>query len=218
MAQITVAVCTLGRVTIEHELTILSQTWPLGHAREYAVMKGYTIQDARNLAVRDAEMHGSDFLTFYDDDMLPRSADALMRLLNAIVQNPKIDVLGAVYPRRTEVPEPVVERKQGEGAFWGWEDGRLHRVWMVGTGFTIYRMKALDRIKDVPVDQLKAADSEDPVDCRRIFEITTTTDDFAFAVSARKSGIKQYVHGGVLCDQIALNGQRWRVEDARVKV
>lgn len=217
MSKVTIATCTMGRITIEHELGIMAQAWPLGHGREYAVMKGYSIQDARNLAVRDAEMHESDLLMFYDDDMIPHSPDAVMTLINAIVQNDDIDVIGAVYPRRTEIPEPVVEKEQMTGAFWGWEDGEIHKVWMVGTGFTLYRMSAFDKL-DVPTDKIKAADSEEPVDCRRIFEISTTTDDFHFAALAQDAGINQYVHGGVMCDQIGLDGKRWKVSDARVKV
>lgn len=217
MAQISIATCTLGIIRIEHELDMLAQVWPLGHGREYVVLKGYTIQNARNLAVRDAVEHGSDYVLFYDDDMLPRAPDAMMKLISTITQNPEMDVLAAVYPRRTPLPEPVVEKAQGDGTFWGWQDGEIHRCWMVGTGFTIYRIKAFDKL-DVPVELVKAADSSEPVECRRVFEINTGTDDYHFAILAKEAGITQYVHGGIICEQIGLDGKRWRVEDALIKV
>jgi hypothetical protein len=217
LARISVAICTLGKIRIEHELGLLAQTWPLGHQREITVLKKYSIQNARNLAVYDAQKSKADFLLFYDDDMVPRSSDALMTLINTIDQNPKIDVLGAVYPRRTAIPEPVVAKTQGGGAFWDWEDGKIHKVWMVGTGFTIYRLSSLKKLI-VPKDRVNIGDGH-RVRCPRYFEINHSTDDFNFAALVAPIGLRQYVHGGVIVDQIGFeDGHRFMVEDARVRV
>ena len=212
-----VAICTIGKIRIEHELAMLAQNWPLGHGRGFSAPRGYGIQDARNIAVKDAETQGADAIMFYDDDMIPTSPNALMKLITAMDQNPEMDVIAGVYPRRTDVPEPVVEKESGQGAFWGWEDGEIHQVWMVGTGFTLYRMSAFDKL-DVPTDKIQPVEYEEAVECRRIFEIDTGTDDFHFAMAAQKVGIKQYVHGGVICHQIGLDGETWKVSDARVRV
>ena len=214
---VVIATCTKGVIRIEHELAMIAQAWPLGHGRGFSAPRGFGIQDARNVAVKDAEAQGADALLFYDDDMIPTTPNALMKLITAMDQRPEIDVIAGVYPRRTYVPEPVCEKEPSMGAFWGWEDGEIHQCWMVGTGFTLYRMSAFDKM-DVPTDLIKPVEYDEAVECRRIFEIGTGTDDFHFAIEAEKVGIKQYVHGGVIAHQIGLDGETWKVEDARVRL
>jgi hypothetical protein len=193
----------------------------MGHEKEITISKGYDIEDSRNIVFQGALDDGSDYVFFYDDDMIPLRTDALYSLCNVITQNPEMDVLGAVYPRRTSVPEPIVSKSEGAGVFWGWEDGGIHKVWMVGTGFTVYRLAKFKELV-LPTYLVRGIGdtTSEGVKCKRVFEMngTNQTDDFNFAVLASNNNINQYVHGGIVCDQIGLDEKRWQVGDARVRI
>jgi hypothetical protein len=134
---------------------------------------------------------------FWDDDMMPKERSALELLYAAMLHHPKIDVISGVYPVRRAVPDPVCMETSGAGSYWGWTDGKVHPVFMTGTGFTLIRMDAL---KDVPLPWFK--DDGD------------LSDDFFFAYLCREHNLHQYVHGGVVVDQVMLDGTVFDVTKA----
>lgn len=217
--KILMAICTKGKVTIEHEYCLMMQLWPLGHYRDFFVAKGHTIENARNLAAHRAIAQDFDVLFFYDDDILPTTVDAVQQLITVMDQNEKVEVLAGVYPRRTPIPEPVCSEVTGGGPFWGWRDGKIHECYMVGTGFTMYRVKALKRLIDeglAPEYKVKSGNIEskdvETVKVRKFFRIDTQTDDFNFSMDFGES-IRQFVHGGVVCQQVDLKtGGVWDLD------
>ncbi len=150
--------------------------------------------------------------------MIPVKTDASQRLINVLDQHPEIDVVGAVYPVRRRVPYPCVSKEEGGGPFWGWRDGKLHEVFMTGTGFMAIRIASLmERSTPEPYQYEQTT-------LGRFFKTEEdgmggiTTDDFFFAGYCRHWGLKQYILGDVLCEQIEEDGERFRVEDAEVAV
>jgi hypothetical protein len=165
-----------------------------------------TTVDARNVAMALARERESEYLVFYDDDMLPRDTDAVVRLVSTMERYRDIDVLGGVYPRRRSVPDPLVFKEEDGGVWWGWEDGQVHEVYMTGTGFMCLRMERFG----FPTEVYELRDSMIP----RFFDRTADrTDDFYFADLCKQNGRKQFVHGGVICDQMNLDGTRYSIED-----
>ena len=212
-----IAVCTLGAVRAEWAVGLASMHQSTGRVQQLSLIKNMKIADARNFAVNLACAIDAEYLLFWDDDMIPRLTDASKRLITTLDQHPEIDVIGAVYPMRRAVSEPcVVEQKNG-GCYWGWRDGKVHEVYMTGTGFMAIRVSALKATVPEPYTLSGAP-------LGRFFQIEDdgmggqTTDDFWFAGYCRHWGIKQYVHGGVICDQIQDSGEMVRIEDAEVAV
>jgi len=213
------ACCTLGRIRIEHELAVLHQVFPLARTFQYRVYMGLSTEDARNWACKQAIEEDAEYLLFWDDDMIPRSPSAVASLVSAMTQAPEIDVLGGVYPmRRRDAPEPIVIKEPSEGVWWGWEDGKVHKVYMTGTGFTMIRTESLRRF-----DVEMYGERELP----RIFGRKTIqteehsghmADDEYFAELCKGAGLSWYVAGNVICDQIEMTGYIYRVEDAKVLV
>lgn len=194
---ILVAVCSLGQVRVEWAASYAGAVCPFGVMRHTVVIKGMTTVDARNQAVANARKHELDFLMFWDDDMMPKERSGLELLYAAMLHHPKIDVISGVYPVRRAVPDPVCMESSGSGPYWGWTDGKIHPVFMTGTGFTLIRMSSL---KDVPLPWFR--DDGD------------LSDDFFFAYLCREYGLHQYVHGGVIVDQVRLDGTVFDMQDA----
>ena len=196
-----IATCTLGAVRIEWSAAALAQVLPLWRMFKRGIIVGQTTVDARNMAVKQAQDEGLDYLFFWDDDVIPRDKLATQHLLAVLDADPSIDLVGGIYPRKVTM-EPIVAKDNEErsGVWWGWRDGRAEQVYMTGTGFLIIRVASLSKI---------------PVTDGRYFEVDDkTTDDFFFADWCAASKLKWYVAGNVVCDQIDLDGRRHEVEGA----
>lgn len=213
-----IAVCTLGQVRAEWAVGLASMHQSTGRVQQLSLIRNMGIADARNFAVALADSMEADYLLFWDDDMIPRLTDASKRLITTLDQHEEIDVVGAVYPMRRAVSEPCVVQVKGKGCYWGWQDGMAHPVYMTGTGFMAIRLSALRKTTPEPYQV-------EHTTLGRYFHIEEdgqgglTTDDFWFAEYCKHWDIQQYVHGGVLCDQIDREtGEMIRVEEAMVAV
>lgn len=196
-----IATCTLGPVRIEWTVAALAQTLPLWRTFKRTVIVGKTTIDARNMAVKQAQEEGFDYLLFWDDDVVPHDKLAVQHLLAVIDADDSIDLVGGIYPRKVTM-EPIVAKDNEEksGVWWGWRDGHAEQVYMTGTGFLIIRVASLAKI---------------PVTDGRYFEIDDrTTDDFFFADWCKATKLKWYAAGNVVCDQIDLDGRLHEVEKA----
>ena len=212
-----IAVCTLGTVRAEWAVGLASMHQSTGRVQQLSLIKHMGIADARNLAVHAACASDCDYLLFWDDDVIPHKTDASKRLITVLDQHPEIDVVGGVYPMRRAVSEPVVIKEKGRGVYWGWKDGQLHEVYMVGTGFMAIRLASLK--KTVP-EPYQVAQTDFTLG--KYFWIEEdglgglTTDDFWFAEYCKHWGLTQYVHGGVECNQIQDDGAIVTVAGAEV--
>lgn len=231
-----IATLSLGQVRIEHETGMLNHIYPIGRRFQRIIIMGQSVLDGRNLACQIAEDENLSFIFFWDDDIVPQLPSAFGLVMAAFDAIPDADVVGGVYPRRGLLCDPIVIKEPGSGVWWGWKEGApysCHKVYMTGTGFMGMRMSSFQKL-DVPTYEvtnfdarirMRAKGVEDvPVDesqmVRRYFDNTAEarTDDFYFADLCLKHNLNWYVAGGAICDQIDLDGTRYRVQDAEMKV
>lgn len=213
--KLAIGLCTLGVMRVETLMMYIGLSMPLGQAVAYIAAVGYGIQDARNIIWNAAEGQGWEYLMFWDDDVVPLAGAAPETLLETMDQNPEIDILGGVYPARQNIPAPIVLKEKYGKPWWGWEDGGIHKVWMTGTGFTIYRMSSIKKI-DAPTKEFQTSKGSWAI--REYFCLKDGTDDYALAIEAEKAGLSWYVHGGIVCDQIETSGHRFEVKNARQRI
>lgn len=214
-----------NHVRIEWAMGLKGMMMPMGRAVTTTVIGGHSINDARNLAFESAFAGGAEFLFMYDYDVIPRRHDALSRILAAMDLNPDVSVMGGVYPRRTRgEPEPIVIAEPGGGVSWDWEDGELHDVHFTGTGFTCFRLDDFDKIRDDLIEyKYEGAQHDGRVGpcwlyCGPTRDGVLVTDDGYLGNVCAEHKLRWVVHGGVVCDQIDLDGYIYRVEDAKPKV
>jgi len=213
--KLAVGICTLGVMRIETLVMLMSTGMPLGQAQAFIIVVGKNVQDARNTAWNVAEGQGWEYFMFWDDDVVPLKFGAVETLVETMDQNPEIDILGGVYPARQGIPSPIVLKERNGNPWWGWEDGGIHKVWMTGTGFTIYRMSSVKKLK-TPTKRLQT--TKGPWDIREYFRLQDGTDDYVLAEDAAKAGLSWYVHGGIVADQIETTGQRFEIKNARQRI
>lgn len=234
MADYAIVVCTLGKVRWEWALeNWIGSAMPIGHKRYIMGVRGMPTNDARNHAFTRACELDLDYLMFWDDDIIVRNEGAMNRLFTLMHQNPDLDIVSGVYPCRRDIPEPLVQKEDHGGVWWGWEEEitpengkphKVHTVYMTGTGFTFYRMSAMRKVELEPYEYINY--NEDgtkfkTLELRQFMRSAEAkcTDDFDLAERAKEAGLKWVVDGDVICDQIDLEtGKLWRIEDARVKV
>jgi len=213
--KLAVAVCTLGNIRVEVAVPLMMSGMPLGQAQLFIIPVGYGIQEARNLAWYRADVEGWEYFMFWDDDVAPLKGGTVETMLEAMEQNPEIDILGGVYPARQNIPSPIVLKEEHGAPWWGWEDGGIHRVWMTGTGYTMYRMASIKKL-DAPTKPFAIFGEQTPIP--QYFRLADGTDDYQLAKDAEAAGLSWYVHGGIICDQVEGNGLRFEVKNARQKI
>ena len=138
--------------------------------------------------------------------------------------DPGVSVMGAVYPRRDRaLPEPIVIGEADGGVSWDWEDGELHDVHFTGTGFTCYRLDDFDKIRDDLIEYKYEGPQHDGrvgpcwLYCGPTRDGILVTDDGYLGNVCVEHDLRWVVHGGVVCDQIDLDGHIYRVDDAKPK-
>lgn len=210
---VSVATPSLGLMRIEVAEIMVAAQYPMGMERHQYAIVGLTTSDGRNRALAEACRLGSEFLFFWDDDIVPRDRAAPTRLLHAMMDNPEMAALGGVYPRRT-MPEddPIVIAEPDGPVSWDWQDGKLHRVYMTGTGFTVFRVAALAAL-GLPEYEV------DGTTVPRLFwqgdraNLTGMTDDYYAAEILWKAGLPWYVHGQVQCIQVGKEGEPYVIRE-----
>lgn len=190
------AICTLGLTRVEWAAAFALRAPTLGGVRETVVILDRATSEARHHAVREAQRKGADILFFWDDDVIPLHRAHQAKMLAAMAEHPEIDVLGGVYPVRREVTDPIVIAVRDGLPWQGWRDGKLHKVYMVGTAYMAIRMSSF---ADVPLPWF---DDSGPM-----------SDDYSFAEVCAKYGKSIYVDGRAICDQIDLDGTRYSIEN-----
>jgi hypothetical protein len=188
------AICTLGLTRVEWAAAFAQRAFILGGGRETVIILEQSTSGARHKAVELAREKDADILFFWDDDIIPLNRNHQAGMIAAMAYNPHIDVIGGVYPLRRDVPEPIVSAAPGAPAYWGWQDGKIHKVYMVGTAFMAIR---LESFTDIPLPWFD--DSE------------LTSDDYTFAALCEQHGKSIYVDGRAVCDQIDLSGLRYNI-------
>jgi hypothetical protein len=224
--KLVVATCTLGMMRVEPMVYLSRCGTPLGQKRMQMWVIGHTTQDARNIAATYAQGKGYEYLMFWDDDVIPLPSAVMPKgfgaaevLLATMDQNPSIDILGGVYPARQVNPAPIVTVKALGEPWWGWEDGGIHKVWMTGTGFTIYRMSSLQKLTPEMVTVIvPETGAESHVLEYFVLDPMGPTDDYHLAKRAEAAGLTWYVHGGVTACQVNPDGQIFHFKDARQRI
>ena len=213
---IMVATCTLGKVRAEWALAFKGAVAPSGRTQHITLIEGFPTAHARNVACQVAEKNGYELLFFWDDDVVPRDKQAFMRIINDMAIQTGVTAISGVYPRRTETPEPIVVAERDGGVSWAWQDGKLHKTYVAGTGFMCLRVADLGKI------ELPNYEADDGNQLRMYFNSQEdpypVTDDFWLGDRLEEAGLIWMVDGGVVCDQTDIEGRVYRVEDARVEV
>src|SRR3990167_9537931 len=207
-----ISICSLtGLVRLEWAIAFRKMIIPFGREMTLSIIERQSpVSAARNLAIYEAQQRDAKYMLFWDDDLIPKMTDAFAKLVAAMDNIPEATLIGSVCPIRRDPAEPVVVKKKGEGAWYGWRDGKIHKVYTTGTAFLLIRM---DDLADIDVPEIEIdGDTVKQYFGEYLPEIgEITTDDFYLAELMAKHNKLWLVHGGVICHQIDQDKKWYRV-------
>lgn len=149
---------------------------------------GSLIYDARNKICKQALDMGSDFIMWFDSDMV-FPADTLVRMLDTLDKHPEIEVLSGLYFRRGKPFTPVLYDKleitdEGLCEFTDTMDYPDELFEIAGCGFGCVLMRT-DCLQDILLDEVGSL---------WFSPMGNVGEDCAFCIRVRKCGYR------IFCD------------------
>jgi hypothetical protein len=139
-----------GLVPIEWVMNEKSILPPLLTSIVFLVRKSVLSAQARQEMTREAVNIGCDYIFYWDDDTLipPK---AIYDMHRALEMNPDVGIITGVYTTREQMNEPILYKRHGDGAYWGFStaEGVLEDVFAAGAGCMMARVSALKEVEEV---------------------------------------------------------------------
>src|SRR6266540_1786297 len=160
--------------------------------------RGKPIDEARNWFAQKAIENKAKYMFFWDEDVLI-PAHALRELMYIAENHPKVGVIGGIYCLKSERPEPLVFKGNGNGPCWDWKVGEVFECTAIGMGCTLIRT---DIFKDIEFPWFRSVDDLSPyLDNIPSGEVWTEDLYFCRKVHDTKKW-KIVAHGQLLCPHI----------------
>jgi hypothetical protein len=139
-------------------LETMSGYWPLR----------YQVADAQNLIIKKAVELDFEWILLWEHDTIP-PPDAIVKLNNYIIDDPK-PVVSGLYYTRSRPSEPLIFKGRGTGSFRDFQFG--DKVWCDGipTGFILIHMGLLKLMWEESPEYILNKPNGQQVVVRRIFE------------------------------------------------
>lgn len=138
---------TLGLVRVEWVRARYAQAMPVNWAMAEVMPKGFLVDEAQNIIVRETLAGGYEWLLLLEDDViLPPFA---FKRINEYMTGGKYPVVSGLYFTKShDQPEPLIFRGRGNGAFHDFEIGEP--VWCDGvpTGCLLIHASVLVAMAD----------------------------------------------------------------------
>lgn len=195
-------------VPIQWALNHMRLVVPLNTSMSYLVKWGERSAKARQYMTMQALDMGCDYILYWDDDVLAPPL-SVYTLYNFMQQHPEVGLACGVYTTRNDPSEPMIYKRHGEGAYWGFQAGEgaePEEIFAAGAGFMLARASAVrDMVAANPGDAVWADEFAVTVDADRPADQNNRLmwgHDIRFCRLMAEAGHKVYVHGGVVCDHV----------------
>ena len=140
-----------GLVPIEWLLNAWQIVPPLLCSLQVMVRKSTLSAQGRNEMTYQAIKDGAKYIFYWDDDtIIPPKA--IYDLHNMMERYPDVGVISGVYTTREELPEPLIYKKHGQGAYWNFDPytpGVLEPIFGAGAGCMMARVSALKEVEQI---------------------------------------------------------------------
>jgi hypothetical protein len=191
-----VAIPTTGRsIPVDVMFAFHAMAYPMNYGHMVMQIRGQPVDVARESFAEQAIAQGCKYIFFWDEDVAcpPQSVPELIYRME---HTPDAAVCGGVYCLKTDPPQPLVFRGNGNGGVWDWKAGEFFEASGVGMGCTVVRTEVFKDLKKpwfkTEFNYEKAMDgkagveswSEDLWFCKRV----TDTNKW-----------KVYIDGSIIC-------------------
>lgn len=204
---LTIGIATRGKkVGFEWALNLAVQNYPMNVQRLIQVKKctlGYgrtngndsketSVDEGRNIIVRQAIKNKSKYIYFWDDDVAP-PPNATRLLMYDLEQDDDLGIAGGIYCSKEDPPSPLVFKGDGVGSYWNWKAGDRFECTGLGTGSMMIRTEIFEKI---PEPWFKTIDEDMPPEG---YTMVRQTDDLYFCAKVIEAGYKIMADANVLC-------------------
>jgi hypothetical protein len=185
-----------GRKNVTHEwaLGMMSQSYPLNMKIEFAPLKNRKVDEARIEIAKYALKQGARYLWFVDDDTAPPSHAARKLIIDLEMAPSNVMVAAGIYSSRDPMPEPMVFKDHGAGAFWHWKYGEVFECSGIATGCMMIKTEVFRHLPEPwfkTVDYFSDREGVEAIEDQH-------TDDVYFCEKVINAGFKILADGGVL--------------------
>ena len=205
---------TPAMVPVQWALNHMRIVTPLNTSMTYLVKWGERSAKARQHMTMQALEMNPDYILYWDDDVLVEPL-SLYTLYNFMQQTPEAGAVTGVYCTRESPTEPMIYKRHGEGAYWGFQAGpeaKPEEIFSCGAGFLLVRASVIRQvIADNPGEPVWAdefmvqLDPSTEVDPNRR---TMWGHDIRFCKLIQESGSKVFVDGRVMLGHIDIETGR----------
>jgi len=137
-----------GLIPIEWWMSAQQIVPPLLSSMSIMVRKSVLSAQARDEMTKEAIRLGCKYIFYWDDDtIIPPKA--IYDLHNMMERNPDAGIISGVYFTRENCPEPLIYKRHGQGAYWGFDPftyGNLDPIFGAGAGCMMARVDALKEV------------------------------------------------------------------------
>lgn len=193
---ILIGIPTLGRlVNLNWALALKAQNPPINFNSSMMTVYNHPVAEAREMIAEEALKNKFKYLFFLGDDVVI-PPHTLQTLIYRLESNPDIGVVGGIYCSKAAVPNPLVFRGNGGGAYWNWKVGDFFEVTGIGMDATLIRV---DILKDIPKPWFKTVEEDGYFD--NVNKVELWTEDLYFCKKVLdNTKYKIYADATVICE------------------
>lgn len=191
---IAIGIPTWGRVTLRWSRGYRHLGAPLGAMTMDITVENKPIAEARNQIMAQAIAQNCDYVFFLADDVIP-PGDALLRLLQRMLDDPTLHLATGVYWSKGFPSYPYIWRGMQRGPYLDWKAGEWFPIDFAGCDCLLVRLspeiKALGP-EWFGTEWVWEPDQPEP-------DRAHATEDFFFYTKTRRAGLRLWCDSSVQC-------------------
>lgn len=129
----------------EFAMSLLQLTNPLNTTLAFKIERSDLPAKGREIITRWALQNDAKYIFFLDDDVLFPN-NTLIQFLETAKIFPDAGIISGLYGNKTENTEPFFYKRTGEGAYWGYEQGKVEEVESCGAGCMLVNMEYVKKL------------------------------------------------------------------------
>lgn len=199
-----IGIPTLGRpVPMDWALALKSMNTPINFNVSFHLIKGESVDVARNQIAQFALDRDAKYLFFLGDDVVC-PGHTLRQLIYRMEQDTSLGCIGGVYCNKSDPPAPLVFRGNGSGSYWDWKVGEFFEVSGLGLDCNLIRVDLLKQLKD---NWFKTVDEDSYVDGKNAAE-SWTEDLYFYKRVAEETKYKIFCDASIICEHWDVYGNK----------
>lgn len=198
MTDVLIGIPSRGNVRVEWTMMLMALEMPVNLTYATKIVSGTTVEDARNVLVKEAQDLEANYIFFLDDDVLVPN-QTINRMVYVLENEREYDMLTAIVPIKSPSGEPCIFKEGYSSSYWDWTFNERFEVDSCGMAACMVRMDAFKKVAEPYFEWIK--EQKGPGHTYEVGE------DVGFCKKLTGAGGKILADGGILCGHIDSGGR-----------